>query len=220
MSRTIKAPTGTELQAKSWLTEAPLRMLMNNLDPQVAERPQDPEFGFALGNALFRQERYRGKLIAAFAIGVAILSLYGILQHLTGVHWFKDSPLVPAYDFGYRVRGNFSHRLTFGNYYATAAVFVLGYGLAWTGHLALEGNRPATFGHPLWSFWSDWRMLGLWLTGRLDAEVQVSVLELDERGRFAGSPYFSFLRKVDRFATSTLPNVKLMSRCIDPAGKE
>src|SRR5210317_1226045 len=41
MSRTIKAPTGTELQAKSWLTEAPLRMLMNNLDPQVAERPQD-----------------------------------------------------------------------------------------------------------------------------------------------------------------------------------
>ena len=41
MSRTIKAPTGTELQAKSWLTEAPLRMIMNNLDPEVAERPQD-----------------------------------------------------------------------------------------------------------------------------------------------------------------------------------
>jgi urocanate hydratase len=41
MNRTIKAPTGTVLQAKSWLTEAPLRMLMNNLDAQVAERPQD-----------------------------------------------------------------------------------------------------------------------------------------------------------------------------------
>ena len=39
--RTIKAPTGTSLQAKSWLTEAPLRMLMNNLDPEVAERPED-----------------------------------------------------------------------------------------------------------------------------------------------------------------------------------
>jgi len=39
--RTIKAPTGTKLQAKSWLTEAPLRMLMNNLDPDVAERPED-----------------------------------------------------------------------------------------------------------------------------------------------------------------------------------
>ena len=40
-SRTVKAPTGTQLRAKSWLTEAPLRMLMNNLDPEVAERPED-----------------------------------------------------------------------------------------------------------------------------------------------------------------------------------
>jgi len=39
--RTIRAPTGTRLQAKSWLTEAPLRLLMNNLDPDVAERPED-----------------------------------------------------------------------------------------------------------------------------------------------------------------------------------
>ena len=39
--RIIKASTGTSLQAKSWLTEAPLRMLMNNLDPDVAERPED-----------------------------------------------------------------------------------------------------------------------------------------------------------------------------------
>ncbi|MFK7769324.1 MAG: urocanate hydratase [Mariniblastus sp.] len=39
--RTIKSPVGTELSCKSWLTEAPLRMLMNNLDPDVAERPED-----------------------------------------------------------------------------------------------------------------------------------------------------------------------------------
>ncbi|MGY4395018.1 urocanate hydratase [Sphingomonas sp. UYAg733] len=39
--RHIVAPTGPELSAKSWLTEAPLRMLMNNLDPQVAENPQE-----------------------------------------------------------------------------------------------------------------------------------------------------------------------------------
>ena len=39
--RTVKAPTGTTMQAKSWLTEAPLRMIMNNLDPEVAERPDD-----------------------------------------------------------------------------------------------------------------------------------------------------------------------------------
>ncbi|WP_046204639.1 urocanate hydratase [Corynebacterium argentoratense] len=40
-SRVIRAPRGTELNAKSWQTEAPLRMLMNNLDPEVAERPED-----------------------------------------------------------------------------------------------------------------------------------------------------------------------------------
>jgi len=40
-ARHISAPTGTELNAKSWLTEAPLRMLMNNLDDRVAEAPQE-----------------------------------------------------------------------------------------------------------------------------------------------------------------------------------
>ncbi len=40
-SRVIRAPRGPELSAKSWLTEAPLRMLMNNLDPDVAERPEE-----------------------------------------------------------------------------------------------------------------------------------------------------------------------------------
>ncbi|MDQ2102564.1 urocanate hydratase [Azospirillum isscasi] len=39
--RVIRAPHGTELSAKSWLTEAPLRMLMNNLDPDVAENPDE-----------------------------------------------------------------------------------------------------------------------------------------------------------------------------------
>lgn len=39
--REVRAPRGTQLTAKSWQTEAPLRMLMNNLDPEVAERPED-----------------------------------------------------------------------------------------------------------------------------------------------------------------------------------
>ena len=39
--RVVRAPRGTKLNAKSWATEAPLRMLMNNLDPEVAERPED-----------------------------------------------------------------------------------------------------------------------------------------------------------------------------------
>ena len=40
-TRTVRSPTGATLQAKSWLTEAPIRMLMNNLDPSVAEQPED-----------------------------------------------------------------------------------------------------------------------------------------------------------------------------------
>ncbi len=39
--RIVRAPRGTQLTCKSWLTEAPYRMIQNNLDPEVAERPQD-----------------------------------------------------------------------------------------------------------------------------------------------------------------------------------
>ena len=38
---TIRAPRGRELTCKGWHQEAALRMLMNNLDPEVAERPED-----------------------------------------------------------------------------------------------------------------------------------------------------------------------------------
>jgi len=39
--RTVRAPRGTQITCKSWLTEAPMRMLMNNLDPDVAEKPDE-----------------------------------------------------------------------------------------------------------------------------------------------------------------------------------
>jgi urocanate hydratase len=39
--RTIRAPRGTQLTCKGWIQEAALRMLMNNLDPEVAEKPQE-----------------------------------------------------------------------------------------------------------------------------------------------------------------------------------
>jgi urocanate hydratase len=40
-AKTIKAPTGNKISCKGWIQEAAMRMLMNNLDPEVAERPQD-----------------------------------------------------------------------------------------------------------------------------------------------------------------------------------
>jgi len=41
MTRTIRAPRGAQLSCLGWSQEAAMRMLMNNLDPEVAERPED-----------------------------------------------------------------------------------------------------------------------------------------------------------------------------------
>jgi len=57
-SRVIRAPHGTTLSAKSWLTEAPLRMLMNNLDPDVAEHPQSLVVYGGIGRAARNWECY------------------------------------------------------------------------------------------------------------------------------------------------------------------
>ena len=56
--RQIRAPRGTALTAKSWQTEAPLRMLMNNLDPEVAERPADLVVYGGTGRAARSWEAY------------------------------------------------------------------------------------------------------------------------------------------------------------------
>src|SRR3954469_21634737 len=57
-SRHIAAPTGTELSCKSWATEAAMRMLMNNLDPQVAEAPEELVVYGGIGRAARDWESY------------------------------------------------------------------------------------------------------------------------------------------------------------------
>ena len=57
-TRVIRPATGTELSCKSWLTEAPLRMLMNNLHPDVAERPEELVVYGGIGRAARDWESY------------------------------------------------------------------------------------------------------------------------------------------------------------------
>src|SRR6184192_891546 len=57
-SRVVRAPRGGTLSAKSWLTEAPLRMVMNNLDPEVAERPEELVVYGGIGKAARNWECY------------------------------------------------------------------------------------------------------------------------------------------------------------------
>ncbi len=63
-ARVIRADHGTKLSAKSWLTEAPLRMLMNNLDPMVAERPEELVVYGGIGRAARDWESF-DRIVAA-----------------------------------------------------------------------------------------------------------------------------------------------------------
>ena len=76
-----------------------------------------------------------------------------------------------------------------GRWYLLPALPVLGYGVAWPSHWRIERNTPATFGHPLWSFAADLKMVGTMLRGRDSELTQIARSWLTEHplDRSAGS---------------------------------
>ena len=65
----IRAPRGTDLNARSWSTEAPLRMLLNNLDPEVAERPEELVVYGGSGKAARNPEALRALVRSLLTLG-------------------------------------------------------------------------------------------------------------------------------------------------------
>src|SRR5881227_3065936 len=90
--RVIRAPRGTALSARSWLTEAPLRMLMNNLDPDVAENPRELVVYGGIGRAARNWECFDA-IVAALKALESDESL--LIQSGKPVGVFKTHPDAP-----------------------------------------------------------------------------------------------------------------------------
>ncbi len=58
------------------------------------------------------------------------------------------------------------------NAWAVLAALLVPYALAWFSHFFVEHNRPATFGHPLWSWLADQKMVAFMLAGKMSEEVR------------------------------------------------
>ena len=96
--RVIRAPRGTERTARSWLTEAPLRMLMNNLDPDVAENPQELVVYGGIGRAALPERPVDEIEQLRF-----LLYKSGFGPGLLPPQWPEHPSLVGALDDGVRV---------------------------------------------------------------------------------------------------------------------
>jgi urocanate hydratase len=88
----IRAPRGTELNARSWSTEAPLRMLLNNLDPEVAERPQDLVVYGGSGKAARNPQALRALVRSLLTLGEEETLL---VQSGKPVGVFRTHPVAP-----------------------------------------------------------------------------------------------------------------------------
>ncbi|HOD66182.1 MAG TPA: O-antigen ligase family protein [candidate division Zixibacteria bacterium] len=78
---------------------------------------------------LVRIEPFRRRLVRTLAIAVLLMGAYGVVQHFTGLNWPHATPPLKALEGGYIVQGSFAHRLTYGNYFAVASIFVLACGI-------------------------------------------------------------------------------------------
>jgi urocanate hydratase len=88
----IRAPRGVELNARSWSTEAPLRMLLNNLDAEVAERPEDLVVYGGTGKAARNPEALRGLVRSLLTLGEDETLL---VQSGKPVGIFRTTPAAP-----------------------------------------------------------------------------------------------------------------------------
>jgi O-antigen ligase len=86
-----------------------------------------------IGVYLFQTERYRVWTINALAIGVAIFSIYAVIEYLTGTHWLNFEGMALAPKKVSQITGPYFRPLTFADYYGTVALLLLGYVSGGTG---------------------------------------------------------------------------------------
>lgn len=111
-----------------------LSALIAGID-SAALRAMRHEWIFALVPVVvfsLKNEHWSRHMVSVFAYGAGLMSLYSIGQFFWGWHFLKPGLKLEQHDFGYWIVGNFSGSVTFGIYFAVAAMFLIGYGLLGT----------------------------------------------------------------------------------------